>query len=83
MKMQGYCDVFKWALLRWTSPEVKCLHPTLSRCIMRTPSISNAIYHKFSHGAASYTVNEKNISVMLEFVIIRDMFVKSAYEHLL
>ena len=34
------------------------------------------IYHKFSHGAASYTVNGKNVNVMLEFEISADMEIK-------
>ena len=29
-------------------------------------SVSNVIYHKFSHGAAFYTLNGKNVNVMLE-----------------
>ena len=39
---------------------------------MCTPSISNVIYHKFSHGAAFYTLNGKNVNVMLECRIIAD-----------
>ena len=35
---------------------------------MCTLSVSNVIYHKFSHGAAFYTLNEKNVNVMLEFL---------------
>ena len=65
--MQGYCDVYKWTILKRTSPEVKCLHPTSSRREMCTLSVSNVIYHKFSHGAAFYTLNGKNVNVMLEF----------------
>ena len=64
--MQGYCDVYKWTILKRTSPEVKCLHPTSSRREMCTPSVSNVIYHKFSHGAAFCTLNGKNVNVMLE-----------------
>ena len=30
-------------------------------------SVSNVIYHKFSHGAAFYTLSGKNVNVMLEF----------------
>ena len=30
-------------------------------------SVSNAIYHKFSHGAAFYTLNGKNVNIMLDF----------------
>ena len=69
MRMQGYCDVYKWTILKRTSPEVKCLHPTSSRREVCTPSVSNVIYHKFSHGAAFCTLNGKNVNVMLEYVI--------------
>ena len=58
--MQGYCDVYKWTILKLTLPEVKCLHPTSSRREMCTLSVSNVIYHKFSHGAAFYTLNGKH-----------------------
>ena len=30
-------------------------------------SVSNMIYHKFSHGAAFYMLNGKNVNVMLEY----------------
>ena len=66
--MQGYCDVYKWTILKRTSPEVKCLHPTSSRREMCMESVSNVIYHKFSHGAAFYTLNGENVNVMLEFL---------------
>ena len=36
---------------------------------MCTSSISNVIYHKFSHGAAFYMLNGKNVNVMLEFSV--------------
>ena len=67
--MQGYCDVYKWTILKRTSPEVKCLHPTSSMREMCTSSVSNVIYHKFSHGAAFYTLNGENVNVMLEYCI--------------
>ena len=70
MRMPGYCDVYKWTILKRTSPEVKCLHPTSSRREMCTSSVSNVIYHKFSHGAAFYTLNGKNVNVMLEFTFV-------------
>ena len=39
---------------------------------MCTLSVSNVIYHKFSHGAAFYTLNGKNVNVVLElFNIVR------------
>ena len=34
---------------------------------MCTLSVDDVIYHKFSHGAASYTLNGKNVDVMLEY----------------
>ena len=37
---------------------------------MCTLSVSNVIYHKFSHGAAFYTLNGRNVNVMLEFLLI-------------
>ena len=52
--------------MKRTSPEVKCLHPTSSSREMCTLSVSNVIYHKFSHGAAFYTLNGENVDVMLE-----------------
>ena len=66
MRMQGHCGVYKWTILKRTSPEVKCLHPTSSRREMCTSSVSNVIYNKFSHGAAFYTRNGQNFNVMLE-----------------
>ena len=64
--MQGYCDVYKWTILKRTSPEVKCLHPTSSKREMCSSSVSNVIYHNFSNGAISYTLNGENVNVMLE-----------------
>ena len=69
MRMQGYCPVYKWTILKQTSPEVKCLHPTSSRGEMCTSSVSNVIYHKFSHGTPFYMLNGKNVKVMLELGI--------------
>ena len=41
---------------------------------MCTSSVSNVIYHKFSHGTAFYTLNGKNVNVMLEFLFLpKDM----------
>ena len=37
---------------------------------MCTSSVSNVIYHKFSHGAAFYTLNGENVNVMLELVMV-------------
>ena len=34
-------------------------------------SVSNVIYHKFSHGDASYMANGVNVNVMLELTLYR------------
>ena len=81
-RMQGYCDVYKWTILKRTSPEVKCLHPTSSRREMCTLSVSNVIYHKFSHGAAFYTLNGKNVNVMLECLFYH-IHIKNEETHIL
>ena len=36
---------------------------------MCTSSVSNVIYQKISHGAAFYTLNGKNVNVMLELYL--------------
>ena len=36
--------------------------------------VSNVIYHKFSHGAVSYTLNGENVNVMLEFLITSNIY---------
>ena len=41
----------------------KCLHPASSMREMYTPSVSNVVHHKFSHGAAANTLNGKNVNV--------------------
>ena len=33
--------------------------------------IRNVIYHKFSHGAVSYTLNGENVNVLLEYVLMK------------
>ena len=47
---------------------------------MCTSSVSNEIYHKFSHGATFYMLNEKNVNVMLEYMLI--FFVEKMLEAL-
>ena len=46
---------------------------------MCTLSVSNVIYHKFSHGAAFYTaLNGKNVNVMLEFMVANTVVTKQS-----
>ena len=42
---------------------------------MCTLSVSNVIYLKFSHGAAFYTLNGKNVNLMLELLVISILIV--------
>ena len=39
--------------------------------------VSNAIYHKFLHGAVSYTLNEENVNIMLEYWILMPIMFNS------
>ena len=36
--------------------------------------VSNVIYHKFSHGTVSYTLNGANVNVMFEFFVSGALF---------
>ena len=56
----------------------QCLHPTSSSCEMCTLSVSNVIYHKFSYGAVFYTLNGKNVNLMLEFLISKSLLFHTA-----
>ena len=46
---------------------------------MCTLSVNDVNYHKFSHGAASYMLNEKNVNVMLEYNMIQDLTVRETF----
>ena len=53
-----FTDYFKMDIDRST-----CLHATLSTKVKHF-EVSNVIYHKFSRGAVSYTLNRENVNVM-------------------
>ena len=67
MKMQGYCNVFLRIILKRAS--------TKAHAYMRGHQgakfehVSDVIYHKSSHGTVSYTLNGKNVNVMLEHIM--------------
>ena len=50
---------------------------------MCTLSVSNVIYHKFSRGAAFYTLNGKNVNVMLELLFASTFYVTCEVFHAL
>ena len=56
-------------ILKRTSTEAHVYMRRHQDATVKRFDVSNVIYHKFSHGAASYTLNGKNVNVMLEFFI--------------
>ena len=68
--MQGYCDVFFLRIiLKWTSTEAHVYMRRHQGAKVKHFDVSNVIYHKFSHGAVSYTLNGENVNVMLELKV--------------
>ena len=68
--MQAYCDVFfLWIILKRTSTEAHVYMRRHQGAKVKHFDVSNVIYHKFSHGAISYTLNGENVNVMLELGI--------------
>ena len=68
--MQGYCDVFfLWIILKRMSTEahvyMRCHQGTKIKCF----DVSNVTYHKFSHGAFTYTLKGENVNFMLELKV--------------
>ena len=69
-KMKGYCDVFfQPIILKLTSTEAHVYMRRHQGTKVKHFDVSNVIYHKFSHGAVSYTLNRGNINIMLESVL--------------
>ena len=64
--MQGYCDIFLRIILKPTSTEAHVYMRRHQGVKVEHFDVSNMIYHKFSHGAVSYMLNEENVSVKLE-----------------
>ena len=68
--MQGYCDVFfVRIILKRTSTEAHVYKLRHQGAKCKHFDVSDVIYHKFLHGAASYTLNGENANVMLEYTI--------------
>ena len=65
-KMLGYCAVFLRIVLKWTSTEAHVYMRRHQGEKCRYFGVSDVIYHEFSHGAASFTLNGENVNVMLE-----------------
>ena len=66
--MQGYCDIFLWTILKRTSTEAHVYMRRHQGAKVEHFGVSNVVYHRFSHGAVSYTLNGENVNVMLESV---------------
>ena len=68
--MQGYWDVFFLRIiLKQMSTEVHVYMGGHQGAKVKHFDVSNVIYHKFSHGAFSYTLNGENVNIMLEYQI--------------
>ena len=65
--MQGYSDVsFLRIILKRTSTEAHAYLRRYQGAKVKHFDVSNVIYHKFSHGTVSYTLNGKNVNIILE-----------------
>ena len=67
--MQGYCGVFFYELF-WSERRQK--HVYMRRhhgAKVEHFDVNNVIFHKFSHGGVSYTLNGENANIMLESLI--------------
>ena len=65
--MQGYCDIFSMDYFEADVDRSTCLHGRHQGAKVEHFDVSNVIYHKFSHGAVSYTLKGENVNVVLEF----------------
>ena len=64
--MKGYCNIFS---KDYFEADVDRAHIYMRRhqgAEVEHFDVSNVIYHKFSHGTVSYTLNGENVNVMLE-----------------
>ena len=78
MKIQGYCDIFLWTILKRPSTQANVYMRRHQGAKVEHFDVSNVIYHEFSHGAVSYTLNEENVYVMLEYLKILNNCLSSA-----
>ena len=60
---------FRRIILKWTSTEALVYMRPHQSVKVKHFDISNTIYHKFSHGAVSYTLSGENVNVMLKSCI--------------
>ena len=73
--MQGYCDNFSKDYLKRTSTEAHVYMRRHQGAKVEHFDVINVIYHKFSNGAVSYTLNWENVNVMLELSFFRGLVV--------
>ena len=55
-------------ILKQTSTEAHVYMQRHQSAKVKHFDVSNVIYHKFSHGAVSYTLHGENVNVMLEWL---------------
>ena len=74
--MQAYCNVFFLRnILKRTSTEAHVYMRRHQGAKVKHFDVSNVIYHKFSYGAVSYTLNEENVNIMLGFTVKPKCFI--------
>ena len=76
--MQGYYGFFQWNILKRMSTKAHVDMRRHQGAKVKQFDLSNVIYHKFVHGAVSYTLNGENVNVVLESKII-DLPVETTY----
>ena len=72
-KCKDIATFFLWITLKRTSTEAHVYMRCHQGAKVEHFDASNVIYHKFSHGAVSYTLNGENVNVMLELNMILEL----------
>ena len=65
--------------MKWTSTEAHVYMRRHQGAKVKHFDVSNVIYHNFSHGAVSYTLNGENVNVMLESYLMLPHFLPSLF----
>ena len=65
-KCKDIATFFLRIILKRTSTEAHVYMRRHQGAKVKHFDVSDVIYHKFSHGAVSYTLNGENVNVMLE-----------------
>ena len=67
--------------MKWTSAEAHVYMRHHQGAEVEHFEVSKVIYHKFSQGAVSYTLDGKNVYVMLEYSLNLDLSYKNDLDY--